>query len=95
MSRSRKSNSQLRFPSGQSGSVLLLVVWMLALLSFGVYAASKNSFFSLNAMERIEKDIRAYPLARAGIPFAAQMLAGDEKLEFDALSDKALALSKE
>lgn len=93
MSRIRKSNLRLRFPSGQSGSVLLLVVWMLALLSIGVYAASKNSFFALSAMERIEKDIRAYPLARAGIPFAAQMLADDEKPEFDALSDPVLALS--
>ncbi len=95
MSRNRRSSLRFRFPSDQSGSVLLLVVWMLALLSFGVYAAAKNSFFSLDLMERIENDFRAYPVARAGIPYAAQMLAEDAKPEFDALGDSFLEMSAE
>lgn len=67
----------------------------MALLSVGVYAAAKNSFFSLSLMERMEKDFRAYPLARAGIAFASQMLADDNSPDYDGLSDSFLNLGEE
>jgi len=95
VSKKKKSSLRSQFPSDQSGSVLVLAVWMLALLSFGVYATAKNSFSGISVMERIENNLRAYPVARAGVSLAAQWLADDEDTRFDALSDPFLSVSPE
>lgn len=84
----------MRFPSGQSGSVLILVVWMLALFSFWVLSAAAAGIFSLDVARRIEGDMKAYALARAAVPYVQKILEDDETPKHDG-EGEAIFRSKE
>ena len=81
--RNQKKNFGLRFPSGQSGSILILVVWMIALFSFWVLTSATAGIFSLNVGRRFEGDMKTYALARSAIPYVQKILEDDETPKHD------------
>ena len=80
----RTPNSELRT---QHGSVLLYVVWAIALLSLFAASIGSRAIFSLGLTERFTDQLRAVYLARGAAHYAALTLAQDDTATVDGLSD--------
>ncbi len=71
----------------RTGSVLILVVWTIALLSVLAVSVGSRCAFALGLTERMEQDLRASYIAAAGVQYAVQVLAMDKQASSDGLSD--------
>ena len=82
--------TQNRFPLAQGssqGSVLLYVVWAIALLSLFAAAIGSQAIASLGRVDRLSEQWRASHLARGAAQYAASELKADETQQVDGLSD--------
>ncbi|MBI4342933.1 MAG: general secretion pathway protein GspK [Candidatus Omnitrophica bacterium] len=71
----------------KTGSVLLYVVWAIALLSLFAASIGSQALFSLGLTERLTDQLRAAFLARGAAHYAALTLAQDDTSSVDGLSD--------
>ena len=92
--KNQKKNFWFQFPLEQSGSVLILSVWMMTLFSFWVISSAAAGFFSLGVGRRFEGDMKAYALARSAIPYVQKILEDDETPKHDG-ENEAILTSKE
>ena len=60
------------------GSVLLFVVWMVALLSLLAVALGGRGFFALGIVDRLQEQLRASWTAFGGVQYALSVMALDE-----------------
>lgn len=86
-----RKNSWLPFPSDQSGSILILVVWMIALFTFWVLASASAGIFSLGVGRRFEGDLKTYAVARSAVPYVQKILEDDITPKYDGENEEALA----
>ncbi len=71
----------------RTGSVLILVVWTIALLSVLAVGIGSRGAFSLGFTERMGEDLPASYMAAPGVQHAVQVLAMDKQASSDGLSD--------
>lgn len=83
----RLRNGWRECPNVCQGSVLILVVWSIALLSFLVTALSSRVAFSITLSERLDRDLRASYVAWGGVQYALQILEADLLPHADGLSE--------
>ena len=69
------------------GSILLYVVWTIMLLSLFAVSIGSQAIASLNATERLWRDLRANALARSALQYALLVLERDESATVDSLSE--------
>lgn len=81
-----KSGERFRSPAPRSGSVLILVVWVLFLLGLLAIAAGSQAARRLAAAERLRGRLQSYAAARAGIAHAVAVLVRDTNA-WDALHE--------
>lgn len=71
----------------QRGSVLILVVWTISLLSILAFGLGSRCAFALSLSQRLEQQLRASYIAAAGITQAAVVLRLDENVNADGGND--------
>ena len=71
----------------QRGSILLYVVWAIALLSLFAASIASRALFSLGLTDRLSDQLRTSYIARGAAQYAALTLAADETQTIDGLSD--------
>ena len=71
----------------QRGSILLYVVWAIALLSLFAASIGSQAIFSLGVSERLTEQLRTSYVARAGAQYAALVLAHDSTESIDGLTE--------
>jgi len=76
-----------RSTGARGGSVLIVVVWTVILLSVLIAGMGAQGLFALGVTERISLRLQASYIARAGVQHALQMLAVDPTPSVDGLSD--------
>lgn len=79
-----------RFRSDPSGSVLILVVWTMALLAFFAVSAGAMGGFSLKTAARLDNSLRTYAAARSAVPYALSQIEKDDKPLYDGFKDPLL-----
>ena len=72
---------------GQQGSVLLLVVWTMVVLSVLAVGLGAQGAAALDLAERLDQQLQASYIARAGMERAVTVLANDALLYADGLSE--------
>lgn len=82
-----KSGEPLSFRASDSGSVLIITVWVLFLLAMLAAAVGMQCARRLDAAERIRDRLTAYSAARAGVARAVAVL-GLETNAWDALTER-------
>jgi len=73
---------------GTRGSVLVLVVWAVALLSLLAVALASRSTFLLGVTDRMTERLQASYIAMAGVQHALKVVARDATLHYDGLSEE-------
>lgn len=77
-----------KLPRGtRRGSVLIVVVWTVILLSVLVAGMGAQGLFALGVTERMEQRLQASYIAQAGVQHALQVLAADPTASVDGLND--------
>ncbi len=71
----------------RSGSVLILVVWTISLLSVLALGLGSRCAFALSLTQRLEQQLRASYIAAAGVQRSAEVLAEDLSLLVDGAND--------
>lgn len=71
----------------RTGSVLILVVWTICLLSILAVALGSRCAFALGLTDRLEQQLRSSYIAAAGVQQAAQILNSDESVSVDGMND--------
>ena len=71
----------------RTGSVLILVVWTICLLSVLAVALGSRCAFALGLTDRLEQQLRASYIAAAGVQQAAINLKSDENPSIDGIND--------
>ncbi len=74
------------YPLSNSGSILIIVVWMLLILSFFCITLGYIVSQKLNVAGHIKDRVLSYYLAKAAIQLAIEVLDNDET-EYDSLND--------
>lgn len=71
----------------RKGSVLIFIVWMIALLSVLVAGLGSRGAFALDLTARLNRQLQASYIARAGVQRVVTILADDPTPDFDGFSD--------
>ena len=71
----------------RTGSVLILVVWTICLLSILAVALGSRCAFALGLTDRLEQQLRASYIAASGVQQAAQTLISDKNISIDGVND--------
>jgi len=79
--------TRLLFQQAQAGSVLILVVWIMSLLSFLAVGFGARAEFGLSLVSRVQEQLTAYYAARGGIHYAFAMLENDTSTQYDSLNE--------
>ncbi len=69
------------------GSVLILTVWVVSLLSILAAGLGSRGVFALGVADRLEEYLRAYYTAAGGVPVALKLMRQDPTPKYDGLSE--------
>ena len=81
-----RSPVRVRSPR-QQGSVLILVVWAVVLLSLLAAGLGSHSVFALDLTTRLERQLQSSYIAVGSVPYVVHVLAEDTTQTFDGLGD--------
>lgn len=70
------------------GSILILVVWVILLLSFLTVGLASRSTFALGLTDRLVHQLQASYLALAGVQYTLKVLARDPTPDYDGLNEE-------
>lgn len=76
-----------RCRQGESGSILITVVWMTVVFSLVAVAFSSRLMSQLSLVQRLESDLSAYYLLRSGLEYAKAAVIRDEYPAYDACKE--------